>query len=59
MNDVSVMHFSEVVVLGVLMLPGKNINSSFADARRKMAEKYWTAAAYDTFLQHQASGNFI
>lgn len=33
MNDVSVMHFSKLLeVLGGLLLPGKHINSSMADA---------------------------
>lgn len=41
MNDVSVMHFSKVLeVLGGLPLPGKNINSSVGDARRKTAEEH-------------------
>ena len=37
MNDVSVKHFLKA--LGGLLLPGKNINNSFADAGRKTAEE--------------------
>lgn len=42
MNDVSVIHFSKVLeVLCGLLLPGKNINSSFAVAGSKVAEDTW------------------
>lgn len=40
MNDASVMHFSMVLeVPGGLLLPGKNINNSFADAGREVEEE--------------------
>lgn len=41
MNDASVIHFSKVLeVLGGLLLPGKNINNSFAGGGRKIAEEH-------------------